>query len=130
MLMNSRLKFASGLVLVVLFITGYVFGQQSPNQPPPNLPNPGVLVDPHTIEVTNIGNKTLNFAYWDGESAWRTVKLLPTQGTTITCEACGNTINIAYHDGREARSVRARPGKRYVLSWLGSENRWNFGPSQ
>jgi len=96
------------------------------------LPEPSVQqapVKPDAIEVTNFGNKTLSFTYWNGEDAWEVVKLLPTQGTTITCQACGATIQISYNDGRGNRKLPAQTGGRYFLYWLASENRWNFGPN-
>jgi hypothetical protein len=96
------------------------------------LPEPsvqGAPVKPDAIEVTNFGNKTLSFTYWNGEGAWEVVKLLPTQGTTITCQACGATIQISYNDGRGNRKLPAQTGGRYFLYWLASENRWNFGPN-
>jgi hypothetical protein len=96
------------------------------------LPEPSVQmtpVKPDAIEVTNFGNKTLSFTYWNGEDAWEVIKLLPTQGTTITCQACGPTIQISYNDGRGTRRLPAQTGARYALYWLASENRWNFGPS-
>jgi hypothetical protein len=96
------------------------------------LPEPSIQVTPvkpDAIEVTNLGNKTLSFTYWNGEGTWEVIKLLPMQGTTITCQACGPTIQISYNDGRGTRRLPAQTGARYALYWLASENRWNFGPS-
>jgi hypothetical protein len=96
------------------------------------MPEPSVQqapVKPDAIEITNFGNKTLSFSYWNGEDTWEVIKLLPTQGTTITCQACGATIQIAYNDGRGMRKLPAQTGTRYALYWLASENRWNFGPN-
>jgi hypothetical protein len=69
------------------------------------------------IRVINFGNQALSIAYWDGQSDWRTIRVAPTQTADIRCAQCGNTITVAYHDGKENRTVRTTTGSDYRLVW-------------
>jgi hypothetical protein len=78
------------------------------------------------IRVHNIGNQHLSISYWDGQSAWRHVSIDSGRSTDVVCPKCSGTIAVAYHNGRENKSVTAKGGSTYVLSWSSQAGVWVF----
>jgi len=93
--------------------------------PPPRTPSEN-RINSETIAVTNLGNKILNFSYWNGETAWQQLQVSPAQRITVACARCGRTIHIAYHDGRENRTVTVPMGTENALYWADAQGRWDF----
>src|SRR5712691_11358503 len=50
-------------------------------------------INSETIAVTNLGNQTLSFSYWNGETAWQQLQVSPAQRITVACARCGRTIH-------------------------------------
>jgi hypothetical protein len=82
-------------------------------------------VPPDRVRIQNIGDQTLSLSNWDGQS-WRTSSIGAGQTLDIVCVPCGTTINIAFHDGREVRTVPSTTGTTYVLGWSQSAGAWNL----
>jgi hypothetical protein len=87
-----------------------------------------VNVPAGSVRVQNGGDQTLFLYYWDGVSSWRSVSVGPGQSADVNCPNCGNTVNIAFHNGKENRIVPVKTGGIYVLSWSSQTRVWDLGP--
>ncbi|MEY9363579.1 hypothetical protein ABH994_006300 [Bradyrhizobium yuanmingense] len=107
---------------------------QSPRPPlePSNRQFPKALltapraIDPHSIAVSNLADKTLAFSTWDGASSWKTAQIAPGQTTIISCPRCSEVVQVSFDDGTTKRMVNANLAGQYVFYWAGSEGRWDF----
>ena len=101
--------------------------------PPPHLGGPAKLapaaIAKDRVRIHNLGNKTLALSYWDAISAWQTVLIPAGQDLDVICASCGATINLAFHNGKENKTIRASSGNLYALSWSGQTAEWELtGP--
>jgi hypothetical protein len=103
---------------------------------PPMMPRrPGVGVPqqsplpPDRIRVVNIGDQKLFISYWDGESAWKAVPIDAGASTEVACPKCAGTITVAYHNGKENKSIKAKGGDTYILGWSTQAGIWVFTSS-
>ena len=132
--MNAR-AMAVMLSIIVMTSTEVVAQSKRPplgpgisNQFPDGLQRQAPVVDADSITVSNFGSQRLRFSAWDGASTWRPFDLLPGQTVTVACEKCGDAIPIAFHDGVQNRTTRAKAADRYGLYWDDAQRRWNFAP--
>jgi hypothetical protein len=79
------------------------------------------------VQFQNIGNQPLFLYYWDG-SDWQSVSVESGQITDVICARCGTTINIAFHNGKEKRTLQAQTGGTYYLFWSPQAGVWDLKP--
>jgi len=78
---------------------------------------------PGEIRIKNPRPYTLVFSYWNGQSAWQTLSIEPKQSIDFSCAKCGETVLVAYHDGKENKTTKATTGRTYLF-WPGRANAW------
>ena len=99
--------------------------------PPPNMvPGGGggpvpVMSAPDRVRIQNMGNQQLSFVYWDGQSGWQTLSVDAGQVRDVICNRCGASVNIAFHNGKEPRSVTAQMGSVWLFRWS-SDGVWEL----
>jgi hypothetical protein len=93
---------------------------------PPNLNLQAGFPPSDRIRIQNLGNQTLSLSYWDAESTWKPISVVPGQATDVICLRCGSTITIAFHNGNESKLVPITTGNLYVLSWSNSLKLWDL----
>lgn len=76
-----------------------------------------------SIVVLNRANSVISILYWDGD-AWNQVKIASGASQTISCGACGATIDIAFHNGESQQEFTAAIGNYYEIYWNGRN--WSF----
>jgi hypothetical protein len=85
----------------------------------------GLTIPADRVRIRNAGNQIISLSYWDAQS-WRTLTVAPGENLDVLCPQCGDAIPIAYHNGRENRTVQARPGKLYTISWSAQLGVWTL----
>src|SRR5262245_21168372 len=144
---QAMIRYATSVVLLaaLLLATETAAGETPAPRPPIGpkaqemLPDAG---DPFTqapqplrddrIRIVNMGDQRLFIAYWNGESAWQLVAIDSGRTANVLCAKCAGTITVAFHDGRENRSVKAKGGGTYMLRWSAQAGAWilTSSPSQ
>jgi hypothetical protein len=76
------------------------------------------------IRIVNIGNQNLFIAYWDGDSAWKQAAIDAGRATEVSCPKCAGTITVAFHNGRENKSLKVKGGGTYLLGWSAQAGAW------
>jgi hypothetical protein len=118
----------SALVLVAAsFLASAVIAQ--PTRPPDvllSVPPPDKPQVQDRVSFVSQGPQPINLEYWDGEATWRLVELPPHRSVEIICRTCAGTITVAYHDGRQNRTVPVKGGGTYVLRWSAEEGAWKL----
>ena len=76
------------------------------------------------FRIVNQGNQALSFSYWDGESAWVSVKIGSGRPQSVSCPKCGSSITVALHDGKENKNYMLSSGSTYQISWSNQTQTW------
>jgi hypothetical protein len=73
--------------------------------------------------VFNIGNQSLNVAYWDGDQ-WERKLIGSRSYLDATCSKCAGEIPVVFHNGREVTRVPTSTGRVYLLFWDSKDSVW------
>lgn len=122
------------LVVCISVVAATSAFAQSPRPPlepsnrqfPEALLNAPEAIDSHSIAVSNLADKTLAFATWDGTSSWKPTQIAPGQTIVVSCSRCSGVVQVSFDDGTTKRIVNANLAGRYLFYWAGSESRWDF----
>lgn len=100
-------------------------------RPPPQFPlSEGSQPLPEDrIRISNVGNQMLYIAYWDGDSAWKQAAIDAGRSMEVSCPKCAGTITVAFHDGKENKSVKTKGGGTYYLGWSAQAGAWVLSSS-
>jgi hypothetical protein len=82
-------------------------------------------ISPQEIRLTNLGDKTLHFAYLIGTD-WKSEEIDPGGIKDVRCDQCDKTLKIAYNNGDKDTSTDAEMGSWYSFYWEPSEKHWKL----
>lgn len=129
---------------VVIAILSFISAVRAGEPPPPRAPiGPSAMRPPregldsrplalaaNQIRITNISDRQLFIAYWDGASTWMNMSISSGLAADIQCLQCGEEVTVAFHNGKENVSVKVKMGGAYSLGWSGQQSAWILTPRQ
>lgn len=75
------------------------------------------------IRLINIGNKNLVVMFKDGDT-WKEARVSAALSAEFQCGRCSGTVEIAFHNGKQAVHTTAKLGSNYFLSWSFQSQAW------
>ena len=78
------------------------------------------------IRLSNIGNKDLDIAYWNGAGEWKTVTVRSAGMLDVSCPKCVDFVVLYFPSGPQRKPLKAAMGAVYTLYWSTETQAWDI----